>query len=68
MAFNVVLSPEIEYLMQKDADRLNIPKCRIARGIINLYYKKNLLYKNADGKTTDTIPAYMLDAGIKNPI
>jgi len=68
MSVNVSLSPEIEYLLQKDANHLNIPKSRIVRGILNQYYNKNLLYKDVDGKMRDTIPWYMLDAGVNAPI
>lgn len=68
MTISVALSPEIDYLLQKDANSLNVPKCRIVRGILNEYYRKNLLYKDVDGKMRDTIPWYMLDAGVKSPI
>jgi hypothetical protein len=68
MTVNLHLSEEIEYLLKQDADKLNVPKSRIARGIINQYYRKHLFYKDVDGKMRDTIPWYMLDAGIKTPI
>lgn len=67
MSIVVNLPAELEYRIQQDADKLNIPKARIVRGILKQYYNKKLYYRDVDGKLKTRIPWYLLDCGIKTP-